>query len=106
MTNITVIGTGYVGLVAAVGLADFGNRVIGADIQHDKIAALEQGRSPIFEAGIETYLERNLDAGRLSFTADTAAAGPLPPPPPSAALPSAPLSRKPSRDCRPPESQT
>ena len=76
MTNITVIGTGYVGLVAAVGLADFGNRVIGADIQRDKIAALEQGRSPIFEAGIETYLKRNLDAGRLSFTGDTAAAVP------------------------------
>ena len=74
MTNITVIGTGYVGLVAAVGLADFGNRVIGADIRHDKIAALKEGRSPIFEPGIDEYLKRNLNARRLDFTADTAAA--------------------------------
>ena len=74
MTNITVIGTGYVGLVAAVGLADFGNRIVGADIRHEKIAALKEGRSPIFEPGIDEYLKRNLDVGRLSFTADTAAA--------------------------------
>ena len=74
MTNVTVIGTGYVGLVAAVGLADFGNRVIGADIRHEKIAALKEGRSPIFEPGIDEYLKRNLDARRLDFTADTAAA--------------------------------
>ena len=40
MTDITVIGTGYVGLVTAIGLADFGNRVLGADIDREKIAML------------------------------------------------------------------
>ncbi|MCK5735028.1 MAG: UDP-glucose/GDP-mannose dehydrogenase family protein, partial [Spirochaetaceae bacterium] len=70
MTNITVIGTGYVGLVAALGLSDFGNRVIGADIDPDKISMLQSGKSPIYEKGIEDYLRRNLDSGRLSFTTD------------------------------------
>jgi len=74
MKNITVIGTGYVGLVAAVGLSDFGNRVIGADIDPEKIAALKEGRSPIFEQGIENYLRRNLDSGRLTFTTNVAEA--------------------------------
>jgi len=74
MKNITVIGTGYVGLVAAIGLSDFGNRVIGADIDPEKIAALKEGRSPIFEQGIEAYLRRNLDSGRLTFTTDVAEA--------------------------------
>ena len=74
MTDITVIGTGYVGLVAAIGLADFGNRVVGADIDPEKIAVLKDGRSPIYEPGIEDYLRRNLDSGRLSFTSDVAVA--------------------------------
>jgi len=72
MTDITVIGTGYVGLVAAIGLADFGNRVLGADIDPDKIAMLQRGESPIYEQGIDKYLRRNLDSGRLSFTNDVA----------------------------------
>ncbi len=70
MTDITVIGTGYVGLVAAVGLADFGNRVVGADINEEKIAQLKNGVPPIYEPGIEEYLKRNLSSGRLTFTAD------------------------------------
>lgn len=74
MTDITVIGTGYVGLVAAIGLSDFGNRVVGADIDPEKIAMLKEGKSPIFEQGIEDYLRRNLDSGRLSFTTDVGAA--------------------------------
>jgi len=72
MADITVIGTGYVGLVVAVGLADFGNQVIGVDIDTDKIAMLNGGRSPIYEKGIEEYLQRNLESGRLSFTTDAA----------------------------------
>ncbi len=72
--DITVIGTGYVGLVAAIGLSDFGNRVVGADINQDIIDMLKKGKSPIYEQGIEDYLRRNLDSGRLSFTSDTALA--------------------------------
>jgi UDPglucose 6-dehydrogenase len=70
MTDITIIGTGYVGLVAAVGLADFGNRVVGADIDAGKIAKLKEGIPPIYEPGIEDYLKRNIDSGRLTFTSD------------------------------------
>ena len=70
--NICVIGTGYVGLIAAVGLSDFGNTVIGTDIDGDKIEKLKQGISPIYEPGVEFYLSRNLDSGRLTFSPDVA----------------------------------
>jgi UDPglucose 6-dehydrogenase len=70
MTDITVIGTGYVGLVAAIGLSDFGNRVVGADIDPEKIERLKKGIPPIYEPGIEEYLRRNLESGRLSFTTE------------------------------------
>jgi UDPglucose 6-dehydrogenase len=72
--NIAVIGTGYVGLVAAVGLADFGNRVIGCDIDKGKIETLNKGTPTIYEPGIEEYLKRNVENGRLSFTVDVAEA--------------------------------
>ncbi|NUU95814.1 UDP-glucose 6-dehydrogenase [Marinitoga sp. 1135] len=68
--KITVIGTGYVGLVAAVGLADFGNHVIGVDIDKNKIENLKKGISPIYEPGIEEYLTRNLNSGRLKFSTE------------------------------------
>jgi UDPglucose 6-dehydrogenase len=68
--KITVIGTGYVGLIAAVGLSDFGNHVIGVDKDADKVQMLNKGISPIYETGIEEYLRRNLDTGRLTFTED------------------------------------
>lgn len=68
--NICVIGTGYVGLVTAVGLADFGNHVIGVDIDVEKINMLQKGQSPIYETGIEKYLIRNIKSGRLHFTTD------------------------------------
>lgn len=68
--KICVVGTGYVGLIAAVGLADFGNDVIGADIDEEKILALEALRVPIYEPGIDEYLERNIRNGRLRFTVD------------------------------------
>jgi len=68
--KITVIGTGYVGLVAAVGLADFGNTLIGVDIDKTKINTLNEGIPTIYEPGIGEYLQRNIKAGRLDFTAD------------------------------------
>jgi len=68
--NICVIGTGYVGLIAAVGLADFGNNVIGVDKDKEKIRLLKSAKSPIYEPGVEEYLERNLKTGRLNFTSD------------------------------------
>ena len=68
--KITVIGTGYVGLVSAIGLADFGNTVTGLDIDAGKINRLRNGESVIYEPGIEEYLKRNSKSGRLSFTTD------------------------------------
>jgi len=66
--NITVIGTGYVGLVTGTCLADLGNRVVGLDIDENKIQCLNEGRVPIFEPGLEELIRRNREAGRLSFT--------------------------------------
>lgn len=66
--TITVIGTGYVGLVLAVGLADFGHQVTGIDTDAAKIKRLAAGDPVIYEPGLAEYLSRNLAAGRLSFT--------------------------------------
>lgn len=68
--KITVIGTGYVGLIVAVGLADFGNEVTGVDSDEKKVRMLKKGLSPIYEPGVEDYLRRNLESKRLSFTTD------------------------------------
>jgi UDPglucose 6-dehydrogenase len=70
--KIAVIGTGYVGLVSAVGLADFGNYVTGVDINSSIVDKLNRGEPTIYELGLKDYLERNLESGRLSFTTDTA----------------------------------
>lgn len=70
--KIAVVGTGYVGLVAAIGFADFGNDVIGVDIDKEKIDALNKGISPIYEQGIYDYLDRNLKSKRLKFSSDIA----------------------------------
>jgi len=72
--KICVVGTGYVGLLTAVGLSDFGNTVIGADIDKGKVDTLNSGVSVIYEPGIDEYLERNLASGRLRFTTDIASA--------------------------------
>ena len=66
--KICVIGTGYVGLVTAIGLSDFGNHIIGVDVDTTKIENLKKGISPIYEPGIEEYLLRNLKSKRLEFS--------------------------------------
>lgn len=70
--KICVIGTGYVGLIASVGLSDFGNEIIGVDIDEKKVKMLNRGISPIYEPGVERYLKRNLESGRLKFSVDIA----------------------------------
>ncbi|MFP4409294.1 MAG: UDP-glucose dehydrogenase family protein [Spirochaetaceae bacterium] len=72
--QIAVIGTGYVGLVSSVGLADFGNSVVGVDINEGIVEKLNKGIPTIFEHGLKDYLERNIEAKRLSFTTDVNAA--------------------------------
>jgi len=68
--KLTVVGTGYVGLVTGVGFANLGNDVIGLDIDSDKIARLSAGELVIYEPGLEELFKRNLDGGRLRFTTD------------------------------------
>ena len=68
--KITVLGTGYVGLVSSVGLADFGNNVTGVDLRSDIVDTLNSGKSTIYEIGLEEYLQRDLESGRLGFTVD------------------------------------
>ena len=72
--KISVVGTGYVGLVAACGFAEMGNEVVGIDIDEAKIVGLRKGVMPIYEPGLETLLERGQSEGRLRFTTDTAEA--------------------------------
>ncbi|HYT47856.1 MAG TPA: UDP-glucose/GDP-mannose dehydrogenase family protein [Burkholderiales bacterium] len=71
--NVTVIGTGYVGLVSGACLADAGNSVFCLDVDEEKIARLNAGRIPIFEPGLEPIVRRNAQAGRLRFSTDVAA---------------------------------
>jgi UDPglucose 6-dehydrogenase len=68
MKRICVIGTGYVGLVTATGFADLGNRVVGVDINAERIEQLKRGIMPIYEPGLEDLVERNRRADRLHFT--------------------------------------
>jgi len=72
--KLTVVGTGYVGLVTGACLADTGNHVIGFDVDAQKIERLSGGRCPIFEPGLEELIVRNLAAGRLRFTTNAAEA--------------------------------
>jgi UDPglucose 6-dehydrogenase len=68
--RITMIGSGYVGLVSGVCFADFGHEVICVDKDTSKIEALKRGEIPIFEPGLEQLVADNVRAGRLSFTTD------------------------------------
>ena len=72
--KITVIGTGYVGLVSGTCLADVGNDVVCLDVDAEKIRILNAGGIPIYEPGLEAMVARNKAAGRLRFTTDIAAA--------------------------------
>ncbi|WP_227815052.1 UDP-glucose dehydrogenase family protein [Nitrogeniibacter aestuarii] len=72
--KITVIGSGYVGLVSGACLADVGNDVMCLDVDPAKIKILEDGGIPIHEPGLEEMVRRNVAAGRLSFTTDVAKA--------------------------------
>ena len=68
--NITVVGTGYVGLVSGACMAEVGNRVLCLDVDAAKIKILEEGGIPIHEPGLLEMVKRNVAAGRLSFTTD------------------------------------
>ena len=72
--KITMIGTGYVGLVTGACLAEVGNDVLCLDVDAAKIAVLNQGGVPIHEPGLAPMIARNMAAGRLRFTTDTGAA--------------------------------
>jgi UDPglucose 6-dehydrogenase len=68
--NVSVVGTGYVGLVTGACFAEFGNRVTCVDKDDSKIQRLRSGEIPIFEPGLDEIVARNVKADRLSFTAD------------------------------------
>jgi len=70
--KITVVGSGYVGLVTGTCFAEIGIEVSCVDIDREKISKLEKGISPIYEPGLEEMLVRNLEKGRLRFTTDLA----------------------------------
>jgi UDPglucose 6-dehydrogenase len=72
--NISVIGTGYVGLVVGACLAETGNEVTCADLDQAKIDGLKRNVLPIYEPGLDALVERNQQSGRLRFTTDVAAA--------------------------------
>jgi len=70
MHRISMVGTGYVGLVTGACLADYGNEVICVDADRPKIDSLRAGRIPFYEFGLEELLERNVREKRLSFSTD------------------------------------
>lgn len=70
--KITVVGTGYVGLVTGVCLSDLGHDVVCVDIDEKKIAALKQGTVPFYESGLQELLQRGIDEDRLRFTTSIA----------------------------------
>ena len=70
--RLTIFGSGYVGLVTGACMAETGNHVVCVDIDEDKIKRLNAGEVPIYEPGLDDYLHRNRESGRLEFTTDVA----------------------------------
>ena len=68
--QVLVIGSGYVGLVAAACFAEAGHRILGVDVDAAKVATLSRGESPIFEPGLDELLVKHLASGALRFTTD------------------------------------
>ena len=68
MKKITIVGTGYVGLVTGTCFAETGNDVLCVDIDAAKVEMMRAGKVPIYEPNLDTYFERNISAGRLNFT--------------------------------------
>jgi UDPglucose 6-dehydrogenase len=68
--RLTIFGSGYVGLVTGACMAEMGNHVVCVDIDEAKIARLNAGEVPIYEPGLDAYVKRNREAGRLVFTTD------------------------------------
>ena len=68
--KITVVGTGYVGLVVGTCMADMGHTVAGVDTDEGKISALQAGKVPIYEPGLDQLIDRNVREGRLTFSRD------------------------------------
>ena len=68
--KISIFGSGYVGLVTGACMAEMGNHVICYDIDEAKIVGLNRGDVPIYEPGLDAYIARNVEAGRLEFTTD------------------------------------
>ena len=66
--NITIIGTGYVGLVTGTCFSDMGNEVYCVDVIEEKIQSLKEGKVPIYEPGLEELIKRNYERGNLHFT--------------------------------------
>ena len=66
--NVTVIGTGYVGLVTGTCLSDMGNTVTCVDIDEKKVASMKEGKVPIYEPNLEELFHKNIKGGRLHFT--------------------------------------
>ena len=71
-TPVCIIGTGYVGMASAIGLAELGSEIVGYDVMPDRIAGLQLGVAPYREARIDDLLRKNINRNRMRFTSDHA----------------------------------